>query len=112
MKDMSTKWFHFKDGSNPYGVWNQNEFFRMIVSWNVVMEDNDSFTCYEPTEAYYGPVGYQFKKEALRNFAIEYQNRFSEIVSSWYDCSFWSNFFEKYGRKYGLLNEFHENGIC
>ena len=56
---------------------------------------------------------YEEKKEDLRNKAIEYQN-------SWYDyCGFSygeiatiSEFFEKYGKRYGLLREFHENGIC
>lgn len=56
---------------------------------------------------------YQERKNDLREKAIEYQN-------SWYDfCGFSygelaiiSDFFEKFGRRYGLLKEFRENAIC
>ncbi len=56
---------------------------------------------------------YQDRKNDLREKAIEYQN-------TWYDfCGFSYGeigdiqaFFEKYGRRYGLLKEFRENAIC
>lgn len=109
-----TKWFYFKDGSNPYGVWDRNEFFKMIVAWNPEMIDNDTFRCNEPTTAYYKPVDYRFKQSALRDFAIEWQSRFGsgDFVSYWSDCAEWSDFFTYYGKRYGLLTEFKENGIC
>lgn len=108
------KWFHFDDGSNPYGVYDnrQDEFFRMIITWQPEMIDNNTFQCHKPTDAYYKPQDYWFKKDMLRTFAIEYQRCFANISSSWNDCAWYSNFFETYGRKYGLLTEFRENGIC
>lgn len=110
-----SKVFYFQDGSNPYIVWDLNEFFKMIVAWNPEMLDNDTFRCpKEPTTAYYNPVDYNFKKDALRSFAIEWQTRFGsgDFTSYWSDCAEWSEFFTIYGKKYGLMKEFKENGIC
>ena len=116
MSDFSnTKWFYFEDGSNPYGVLGsrQDLFFKMVVSWQPEMIDADRFQFpKKPTAAYYKPQGYQFKKAALVEFAKEYQRKASEIALSYEDLAFFGSFFEKYGRKYGLLTEFHENGIC
>ena len=109
-----TKWFYFEDGSNPYGILGsrQDLFFKMVVSWQPEMIDNDHFKCVTPTEAYHRPVSYQFKKSALVEFAKEWQRAQSETASSYEDLIWWSSFFEKYGKKYGCLTEFHENGIC
>ena len=108
-------WFEFKDGSNPYGVWDnrQDEFFRMIVAWNPVIINDNTFYCVEPTKAYYGKVDYQFKKNALRNFAIDWQANIAGIFDlSYGELSWWQTFFETYGKRYGLLKEFRENCIC
>ena len=110
-----TKWFHFEDGSNPYGILGgrQDLFFKMVVSWQPEMINNSTFKCPEkPTEAYYHPVSYQFKKAALVEFAKEWQRAQSNISSSYEDLIWWQAFFDKYGKKYGCLTEFHENGIC
>lgn len=108
------KWFHFDNGSNPYGVRDDrpDKFFAMVLGWQPEIIDNDTFQCHKETEAYYKPQNYQFKKDALRAFAIEYSGKVGDMTQSWEDCAWWSNFFEKYGKKYGLLREFHENGIC
>ena len=114
MKYQYMKWFHFKDGSNPYGVYGdrQDEFFRMVVAWQPEMQDTNTFVCpKEPTPAYYRAVDYKFKKEALREFAIEWQRAQADCVMSWGDVAWYNDFFETYGRKYGLLREFKENGI-
>jgi len=110
----NTKWFYFDDGSNPYGILGsrQDLFFKMVVSWQPEMKNNDHFICHTPTKAYHEPVDYKFKKEALCEFAKEWQRVQSDIESSYEDLMWWGNFFEKYGKKYGLLTEFHENGIC
>lgn len=110
-----TKWFDFEDGSNPYGVWGDrmDEFFRMVVAWQPSVIGVNSFKCpKEPTEAYYHSVDYQFKKSALRDFAIEWQSEISNFNISYEDLAWYEEFFTKYGKRYGLLREFHENGIC
>ena len=77
----------------------------------------ESVAAYDNTLVFYIPLTVSGKTYAeraadLRNKAIDYQ-------SSWYDfCGFSygelatiQSFFEKAGRRYGLLTEFRENGI-
>lgn len=52
------------------------------------------------------------EKHLLRSFATEYQIAFADAVMTLNEIVMWQNFFEKYGRRYGLLREFRENGIC
>lgn len=58
---------------------------------------------------------YTAKKEFVRDKAIEFQMIDSEISGGGLSMGEYadiSDFFEKYGRKYGLLREFRENAIC
>lgn len=55
---------------------------------------------------------YEEKKEALREFAVEWSLGFSDVNYSWGDLADWQDFFTEYGRRYGLLREFRENAIC
>lgn len=55
---------------------------------------------------------YSDRKNDLRNKAIEYQNTYYEFCNySYGELSIINEFFEKAGRRYGLLNEFTTNGI-
>lgn len=56
-------------------------------------------------------TNYQKRKEAARQKAIDFQNDVAEKDLSWWDISHMADYFEKLGRKYGLLGEFRENGI-
>jgi hypothetical protein len=53
---------------------------------------------------------YKEKKNFLRDQAIAYQNCY-EYIDDLLAIVEISNYFEHYGRKYGLLREFKENGI-
>lgn len=55
---------------------------------------------------------YAEKKENLRNFAIEWQQDSVENNLSWKEMIYWQGWSEQMGRRFGLLNEFRENGIC
>lgn len=55
---------------------------------------------------------YAEKKENLRNFAIEWQQDSAENSFSWTEIAYWQGWFERMGRRFGLLNEFRGNGIC
>jgi len=56
---------------------------------------------------------YQERKEDLRNKAVEWSNVGGLYCDcSWNEAAIISNFFETSGRRYGLLKEFQENGIC
>jgi hypothetical protein len=57
---------------------------------------------------------YAERKESIRNTAIDFQTADSEVsggltYSEYAEVSGW---FERNGRKYGLLTEFRENAIC
>lgn len=56
-------------------------------------------------------LNYQFAKQKARQKAIDYQVFASKHSVSYTTLAFWSSYFEKLGKKYGLLKEFKENGI-
>ena len=96
------------DYENPYVTKTDKEFFRMVCKYELEQISEISFCVSAERNA----KTYAEKKEALRDMAIEWQSKFGEMTYYWSDLAEWSNFFEKYGRKYGLLTEFRENGIC
>ena len=54
----------------------------------------------------------QLTKEDLIEFAKAYQVRSSELSMSYEDLALFGTAFERLGQKFGVLDEFHENGIC
>lgn len=54
---------------------------------------------------------YAQEKERIRQKAIEYQQWFGERDMSYDEIVVYQNYFEKQGKRYGLLKEFRENGI-
>ena len=57
-------------------------------------------------------LGYEAKKDEIRQQAIDYQYMFSLISMTYGDLAEVGDYFTRYGKKYGLLKEFRENGIC
>ncbi len=55
---------------------------------------------------------YNEKKENARNNAINYQLNFSNLNWSYLELNMIESYFQKVGKKYGLLKEFKENAIC
>lgn len=55
---------------------------------------------------------YQKQKEKAQNEAINWQSDFGNHNYSYGELAVFGNYFEKMGRRYGLLTEFRENGIC
>jgi hypothetical protein len=55
---------------------------------------------------------YQVEKEKARQKAIDWQYEFSETSMSWGELATYQAYFEAIGKRYGLLREFRENGIC
>ena len=55
---------------------------------------------------------YAEKKECVRDKAITWSHLHGLIVMDWFDCATIGEWFYRYGKRYGLLNEFRENGIC
>ena len=55
---------------------------------------------------------YQEKKKKAREKAIEWQERLVEQPRIYGELVIAQSVFEQLGRRYGLLTEFRENGIC
>lgn len=55
---------------------------------------------------------YETKKEMARQEAIDWQNDLFRDNRSYEEMQEAAEYFEKLGRRYGLLKEFRENGIC
>lgn len=54
---------------------------------------------------------YQEKKADVREKAINFQIVFSECDFSYSEIIEYQDYFQKQGKRYGLLKEFRENGI-
>lgn len=55
---------------------------------------------------------YYIKKDEIRQQAIDWQLDFSNHNYSWGELAEFTDYFYKMGKRYGLLKEFKENGIC
>lgn len=55
---------------------------------------------------------YQRAKQRARDKAIEWQENFCEQNYSYEELVVWQEYFERLGKRYGLLTEFRENCIC
>ena len=58
--------------------------------------------------------GYSYgdKKNYLKDLAIKWQLEFAQYSWSYYELYVIQNWFYKNAKRYGLLKEFKENGIC
>ncbi len=50
--------------------------------------------------------------EDARNAAIDWQEAFERKSMSWGELAEWQAYFTELGARFGLLDEFRENGIC
>lgn len=54
---------------------------------------------------------YQKAKEKAKNEAIEWQLDFCNHNYSYGELTYYNDYFSRLARRYGLVNEFKENGI-
>ena len=54
---------------------------------------------------------YQIQKEKAREEAIKWQHDAVNQDYSWGEVAEWADHFYKLGKRYGLVEEFRENGI-
>ena len=54
---------------------------------------------------------YAEKKNRARELAIDWRLDFDNHNYSWGELTYFQEYFERLGRRYGLLGEFRENGI-
>lgn len=107
--------FSFEDGSNPYIAKTMENTFRMIVKYNCGFADTLYYSAGHFVEC--GEErGWKRNRRSdykaiLQNFAVDWSNKKHE-VENLETLNYWSEFFRHYGKRYGLLKEFHENCIC
>lgn len=87
---------------------------NLYYDWNEWHKDTFSPTTEVVNEILFkiGGKNYSERKENLRDLAIEYSNNVGETFLSYGELMEIGNFFERNGKRYGLLKEFKENGIC
>ena len=101
--------FTYKNGSNPYITTTNSNLFNMLCKYDLEQVGSASFYVLGRRGKF--KKTYQTKRAILRDFAINWQYDFSNLLYSWGNLADWGAFFEEYGKKYGLLREFRENGI-
>ena len=106
--------FTFADGSNPYICTSGKRLFHMIKKYYLEQTDSSSFNVLGNAQLLTAGKklsAYQANQAILRDFAVEWQYNFQNFDLSMSECAEWADFFREYGKKYGLLREFEENGI-
>ena len=87
------------------------ESFRKENNKNGYMENKD-YRIRDVLELRLKGSDYSSNKTILESIAIEYSNNFQYLDGLAWDGEIKiKNWFERYGKKYGLLTEFRENGI-
>lgn len=109
--------FSYYDGSNPYIAMHGAELFRMVKKYQLDQVAENAFKVVDTVHYWTVHTGrkltsYEKAQAALRDFAQIWQGSAYMFNYSWGELCDWAGFFEEYGRKYGLLREFRENGIC
>jgi hypothetical protein len=54
---------------------------------------------------------YQKAKARARDKAVEWQNGFCDNDYSYGELAYWQGYFSRLAKRYGLVEEFKENGI-
>lgn len=93
---------------------NFNIYYKNRYGYEEWSKDTFSPTCEDITTLDFKITGnnYAEKKEYLRGLAIDYQLYFAGLSWSYGEISEICDWFYKHGKRYGLLKEFKENGIC
>ena len=86
-----------------YGHWN-GDILNISVSRKTPMQEAEMR---KANKEYYNRM-----KRRARDTALCWQEEFAEKPMSYDELAEAQAYFEKLGRKYGLLAEFRENGIC
>lgn len=97
------------DDYNSYVTENPKEIIREFKSENVPFEITLNMKLKVSGRTY------SERKNSLRELAIDFSHLISEEIAdlSWGGEEIvLQNFFERNGRRYGLLEEFRENAIC
>lgn len=118
----------FTNGSNPWLMYSdsdreiQNAIRRWKRNFCIVNRCEENNIIYLTVREKTGEEKFFMNKKSkekyikgkarARDKAVEWQLETSEMSLSYEGLMIASNYFEKLGKRYGLLTEFRENGIC
>lgn len=102
-------YYQFENSKVKHEVKSTKELFELLTTHDYEQIESNEIIVYE--RLFSKPGTYQEKKAALQNIAIQWQHDFIEFDYSWGDLVDWDDLFYEYGKRYGLLTEFKENGI-
>lgn len=83
------------------------KYTEIIREWNTPLKERTFWTVLGRKL-----TAYEKRQTLARELAIQWQYELCEEPYDFHDQCKASFFFEEIGRKYGLLREFKENGIC
>lgn len=103
--------FEYANGGNPYTTTTEKGLFNMIKKYQLDTIGKDHYKVTGRNRKPKGLTTYNYIKQILRDFIIEWQLFFNEYSFFQSELIEWANFFETYGKKYGMMKELHKNGI-
>ena len=104
--------FDFVDGSEPLDTSADEMFWWMVRNFDVEQTGEKTFKVLQwKRETLFEGSSYKLNKGILRDFAIVWQHDLENYDYDYLTLSEYGGFFRIYGKKYGLLTEFKENGI-
>ena len=98
-----------------YSIINGTQYVFDSMEEYIKSTFNTELDIYTTIEMKIKGKNYSERKNNLRDKAIEYQNSYSACTGgslSMEELFRLQSFFETQGKKYGLITEFRENGIC
>ena len=100
------------DGSIDVGLWDWHHR-KFLADMRKEYEHDGAVVLYAIPFAIHGK-SYTERKDSLRELAIDFQSADGDVSGglSWGEFADVCAFFERNGRKLGLLREFRENAIC
>lgn len=99
--------FEFRNG---YKLADEANTFKLFCKYYTTQLNENTFIICGKRE-YNGKPNYGTRKLILRSIAIDWQNDFNRFNYSYEELATYTHFFTEYGKRYGLLTEFAENGI-
>jgi len=86
----------------------------IYYSWPLFHRDTFSPLCEEITVIPFETHGksYADRRESVYNTAVEWSNYSEAWPLSWGELQTVADWFYRMGKRYGLLTEFRENGLC
>lgn len=101
--------YYETDGKEKFSI-----YYKNVNGFREWQKDTFSPTCENITilDFKIGGKTYQEKKNNLEDLAKDWQLNFAALPWSYSELYEINNYFQENAKRYGLLKEFHENGIC